>query len=37
MNLKERTWKIEGVQYVEEPNSEEGELVNILSKLNVNS
>jgi hypothetical protein len=37
MNLKKRTWKIEGVQYVEEPNSEEGELVNILSKLNVNS
>lgn len=33
INLKDRTWNIEGVQYVEEPNSEEGELGDILDEL----
>jgi hypothetical protein len=35
MNIKEKTWDIEGVQYVqtEEPNSEEGELIDILRKI----
>ncbi len=37
INLKEKTWDIEGVQYVEEPNSEEGELINILEKLTTKS
>ncbi len=33
MNIKEKTWDIEGVQYVEEPNSEEGELTDILNEI----
>lgn len=35
MNLKEKTWNIEGVQYVEEPNSVEGNLVSILNGVNI--
>lgn len=35
MNLKEKTWNIDGVQYVEEPNSEEGELIDILTKISI--
>jgi hypothetical protein len=35
MNLKEKTWNIDGVQYVEEPNSEEGELIDILTKVSI--
>lgn len=33
IDLKEKTWDIEGVQYAEEPNSEEGELGDILDEL----
>lgn len=33
IDLKEKTWDIQGVQYVEEPNSEEGELGDILDEL----
>jgi hypothetical protein len=33
IDFKEKTWDIEGVQYVEEPNSEEGDLFNILDEL----
>lgn len=33
IDLKEKTWYIEGVQYVEEPNGEEGELTDILDEL----
>lgn len=33
IDLKEKTWDIQGVQYVEEPNSEEGELGDILNEL----
>jgi hypothetical protein len=33
INIKEKTWEIQGVQYVEEPNSEEGELTNILDEI----
>lgn len=33
IDLKEKTWYIEGVQYVEQPNSEEGELTSIIDEI----
>jgi hypothetical protein len=35
MNFKEKEWDIEGVQFVEEPNSESGELTTIVGEIEI--
>jgi len=35
MNFKEKEWDIEGVQFVEEPNSESGELTSIVGEIDI--
>ncbi len=35
MDFKEKEWDIEGVQFVEEPNSESGELTTIVGEIDI--